>query len=594
MTSVIRRLDTTLINQIAAGEVIERPASVVKELVENAIDAKAQNITITLRNGGKSFIQICDDGMGMNQEDLHLCLERHATSKLPTNDLFHIHTLGFRGEALPSIASISRVRIESFHASEAHAYEIRVEGGHVQKFQPAKRLKGTCLTVEDLFFATPARLKFLKADQTEYLQCVEAVKRLALAYPAVGFTLTHDERTVLAYTPGSAESRITQVMGRNIFENSCAVNYTNPNHELTITGFIGLPTFNRSNANEQFLYVNNRAVKDKMLTSVFRVAYQDLLESNRHAMGVVFITLAPQEVDVNAHPAKTEVRFRDAAYIRGALISTLKNALQGVGGQSAPYLAEKVIARVAPTPYYGSQSGPAYSPQSALHFKPAPHVSAYTPHPVNYGGPTNPPSSGEEALPPCHELEKPLGVPQAQIFNTYIIAQTADGLILVDQHAAHERILFERLKAQPQDPKPQYLLTPQIITLPPEDVDFIRAHMAHFEALGFIMDCYGDSLALRAVPSSLNNIDLPALFQDFISDLKEHESPLHYREAFCERLATSACRASIKAGDRLSFEKMDALLRQMEQTNFAAQCNHGRPTFIKLNKNDIEYLFSRR
>jgi DNA mismatch repair protein MutL len=593
MTSVIRRLDTTLINQIAAGEVIERPASVVKELVENALDAKAQSITITLRNGGKSFIQICDDGMGMNQEDLHLCLERHATSKLPTNDLFHIHTLGFRGEALPSIASISRVRIESFHTSEAHAYEIRVEGGEVHKFQPAKRLKGTCLTVEDLFFATPARLKFLKTDQTEYLQCVEVVKRLALAYPAVGFTLIHDERTVLTYTPGSVESRITDVMGRNFFENSCPVHYANPDRELVITGFIGLPTFNRSNANEQFLYVNNRAVKDKMLTSVFRVAYQDLLESNRHAMGVVFMTLAPQEVDVNAHPAKTEVRFRDGAYIRGALMSTLKNALHSVGGQSAPYLAEKVIARAAPMGYGGGRPGPAYAPQNALPFHPSPRMGAHLADHVNHGAPAHPPPTGEDF--PSHDnLEKPLGVPQAQIFNTYIIAQTADGLILVDQHAAHERILFEKLKAQQQGPAPQYLLTPQLITLPPEDVDFIRAHMVHFETLGFIIDCYGDSLAVRAVPASLTDIDLPALFRDFISDLKEHESPLQYTEAFCERLATRACRASIKAGDRLSFEKMDALLRQMEQTNFAAQCNHGRPTFIKLNKNDIEYLFSRR
>lgn len=597
---LIKKLDSHIINQIAAGEVVERPSSVIKELVENSLDAGAKHITVSIREGGKSAISITDDGVGMIRDDLALCLERHATSKLTDNDLWNLNTFGFRGEALPSIASVSRVKIQTKHERENHGWEIKAEGSLLESPAPCPLSQGTVIHVTDLFFATPARLKFLKSATTEYTSCGDVLKRLALVNPNVAFTFINEGKEVFAYPAESLQERCHKILGPLFAQSSCPVNYNNTEKGVVITGFISLPTFHKSQASDQYLFVNKRMIKDKLLTSAFRVAYQDVLESGRHGVGVVFIDMPLEEVDVNAHPAKTEVRFRDSQYVRGALISAIRSSLTAFGQQSSGHLSERAFQRFD-VPRYGAHfsggGGGTHTRTSSTAGRPTvlplDNIQAHYYRPsADHSLPTSIPLPNQNQEEP--QKAYPLGHPKTQLFNMFIISETQDALILVDQHAAHERILYEKLKNQHQADKKQYLVSPEIIELGEENALVLAPHKDTLSHLGLVLDFYGSSIAVVAVPPALFNYDLKMLILDLVADLEVHDRPESLETYLLEKLATNACKRSIKAGDRLNYEEMNALLREMENTPDSAQCNHGRPTYVTLKKDQIEKLFERR
>jgi DNA mismatch repair protein MutL len=607
----IRRLPETVVNRIAAGEVIERPAAAVKELVENAIDAQATRIDVTLTDAGRSLIAVVDDGIGMTPEELELAIERHATSKLPDDDLLRISTLGFRGEALPSIGAVSRLSLVSRPRMQSEAYSITVEGGRVGKPMPAAHPPGTRIEVRDLFYATPARLKFLKGDRAELTAAIDAVERLAMAHPAVAFYLSAEGRTPVklpaaASLMENAESarleRIAAVVGKEFFDNALAI--AAERESLRLTGHAGLPTYHRATAAAQYLFVNGRPVRDKLLAGAVRGAYADFLARDRHPVVALFLDLPSEQVDVNVHPAKAEVRFRDSGLVRGLIVSSLRHALAEAGHRASTTVAVGALGAFRPgdaasvhTNGYGSSP-----PWSRGGYPGAGLAEAAAAYQVPLDGFTASPSASvvraeSSAVAEAPSDQWPLGAARAQVHETYIVAQTNDGIVIVDQHAAHERLVYEKMKHQLAAggiPR-QALLVPEIVELDEGAAARLAARAAEFAELGLVIEAFGPgAVAVREVPALLGDVDVQGLVRDLADELAEFGTALSLKERLADVCGTLACHGSVRAGRRLNAEEMNALLRQMEATPHSGQCNHGRPTYVELKLADIERLFGRR
>lgn len=596
--SAIRRLSATLVNQIAAGEVIERPGSALKELVENAIDAGASDIDIALEQGGISLIRVRDNGRGMGPEDLALCVERHATSKLADDDLLAIHFLGFRGEALPSIGSVARLCITSRQRHAAQAYSIRVEGGTVSDVMPAALSEGTLVEVRDLFYATPARLKFLKSPRSELNFAVDVIERLAMAHPDIRFRLSHDGRVLRDFPAltqdwlSAAPQRLEKIIGSGLAANVAAVE--GEREGLRITGFAGLPTYHRATSQAQYLFVNRRPVRDRLLLGVIRAAYQDFLARDRHPVAVLFLEVPTEAVDVNVHPAKAEVRFRDAQLVRGLILGALKVALAGVAQRASTTVAQEALAAFAPEPLMMPMQGNAmpYSTARQDGFA-APAAMLWKPQ--DQFVPQHRTLAETEHTP--HLTEHPLGAAVAQLHHTYIVAETQEGLVIVDQHAAHERLMYEKFKAQlaAQGVARQALLIPETVTLSDAQCERVLARRHEWAQLGLVLEPFGErTLLVREVPAMLAGGNIAQLVQDLADDLSLYEDGLALADKLEAVLSTMACHGSIRAGRPMNAMEMNALLRQMEATPFSGQCNHGRPTYVALKRSDIEKLFGRR
>ena len=609
----VRQLSEGMVNRIAAGEVVERPASVVKELVENALDAGARRIEIVTDGGGRRLIRVTDDGAGMTAADLALAVERHATSKLPHDDLLDIRTLGFRGEALPSIGAVARLTITTRHADEPHAWTITVDGGAKSEVKPAALGEGTRVEVRDLFYATPARLKFLKSDRTESEAIREVVRRLAMSRPDVAFTLAGEERapvTWAAALPAQAGrlARLADVLGAEFRAN--AVEVQGGREGFAIAGFAALPTLSRANALGQYLFVNGRPVRDKLLIGVVRGAYADYLPRDRHPLVALFVTLDPREVDVNVHPAKAEVRFRDAALVRSLLIGALREALGREGQRAATTGGSATIAAfrpgVAPRPGSWDWRRSPARPADLRGFQgPArggfgPGFSSSLAEAAQAAFDVGAPSADaryEISEPSPDLLDRPLGAARAQVHETYIVAQTRDGLVIVDQHAAHERLVYERLKAalERQGVARQILLIPEIVELDEADVERMLARTEELARYGLAIEPFGPgAVAVRETPALLGEIDARALIRDLSEHMAEWDATLPLERSLMHVAATMACHGSVRAGRRLKPEEMNALLRDMEATPNSGQCNHGRPTYVELKLTDIERLFGRK
>ncbi len=674
MTSTIRQLDEATINKIAAGEVVERPASVIKELVENAIDAEADRIEIITAGGGKNLIRVSDNGIGMSRTDLQMAIRRHCTSKLDPDDLMDIRHLGFRGEALPSIGSIARLSITSRHASEPHAWELSVEGGRESEARPAALNIGTRIDVKDLFFSTPARLKFLKSDRAENMAISEIIKRIAMANPKVRFTLTGEDRSRLEYAnvngPDAHLVRMGQVMGKAFRDNAVEIDALRDT--VRLTGFAGLPTLNRANSLQQFVFVNGRPVRDKMMLGAIRGAYADYLFGGRHPCVVLFIDLDPHEVDVNVHPTKADVRFRDSGHIRGLVVGAIRQAIANAGHRATNTGGSATLAALRPdgvrateagnalrsgVPSLSGAAGSASASSSAAAasggYRPA---ASYQPaKPLNWDwrqsvyapgsdddasarpdageslhemqerpqdGFASPPSALRSEMAPMPEMQgrmayisapsadarandtppdaaalaRPLGAARAQIHENYIIAQTEDGLVIVDQHAAHERLVYEKLKASlaAKGIARQGLLIPHVVEMEEDEVQRLLDAGEELERLGLTLESFGPgAVAVRETPAILGKPNIERLVRDIADDLAEWDKSTRVEEKILHVAATMACHGSVRSGRRLRAEEMDALLREMEATPHSGQCNHGRPTYVELKLSDIERLFSR-
>ncbi|GMV63724.1 MAG: DNA mismatch repair protein MutL [Parvibaculum sp.] len=603
----IRRLSEGTINRIAAGEVVERPASAVKELVENALDAGARRIEIVIGGGGRDLIRVSDDGIGMNAEELALAVERHATSKLRLDDagledLHDIATLGFRGEALPSIGAVARLSILSRPKDAESAFRISVEGGRTGPVEPAAGRQGTQIEVRDLFYATPARLKFMKSERAETLAVSDVVKRLAMAHPEVGFTLESGGRNLLRLEPelpGDAGrlTRLGAIMGRDFEANALAIDAMREG--IALTGFAGLPTYNRGTAQLQFLFVNGRPVRDKLIVGAVRGAYADFLARDRHPAVALFVDLDPRDVDVNVHPAKAEVRFRDAGLVRGLIVGALKRALAEAGHRASTTVAGAALGAVRPemmAPAGASgyaprwpAAGPARQPGLAE------EAGGWQGAFADLGGHAarveTVPEAAAENTPGL-----PLGVARGQLHETYVIAQTADGIVIVDQHAAHERLVYERMKkAMAAGVARQLLLIPEVVDLDEAEAERLVARIPELAELGFVIEGFGPgAVVVREVPAIFGKLDVGGLVRDLADDLSELDEALSLKERLEDVCGTIACHGSVRAGRRLTAEEMNALLREMEATPHSGQCNHGRPTYVELKLSDIERLFGRR
>jgi DNA mismatch repair protein MutL len=601
----IRRLPEVVVNRIAAGEVIERPAAAVKELVENAIDAGAKRIEVTLAESGRSLIAVIDDGCGMGRDELSLAIERHATSKLPDDDLLRIATLGFRGEALPSIGAVSRLTITSRRSDAAEAWAIAVEGGRVREPAPAAHPPGTRVEVRDLFFATPARLKFLKGDRSELQQALDAVQRLAMAHPGITFHVTAEGRASLRLAAAQGDlfearlERVSAVIGRDFFDNALAIDATrliDGMGTVRLTGHAGLPTYHRATAQYQYLFVNGRPVRDKLLAGAVRGAYADFLARDRHPVVALFLDVPPESVDVNVHPAKAEVRFRDAAAIRGLIVGSLRHALAEAGHRASTTVA--IGALGALRPHDGSRPAlPMWRHPASVPRGLADAAAAYQ-APLGGLATLSAAVAELEPLPPQAEAPRyPLGVARAQLHETYIVAQTEDGIVIVDQHAAHERLVYEQMKdaLAAGGIKRQVLLIPEVVELDEGAVARLAPRLAEFAELGLIVEPFGPgAVVVREVPALLGETDVRGLIRDLADELAELGSALSLKEKLGEVCGTMACHGSVRAGRRLSADEMNALLRRMEATPHSGQCNHGRPTYVELKLADIERLFGRR
>lgn len=611
----LRVLPISLVNKIAAGEVIERPAAAVKELTENALDAQASQIDVTIADGGKSLICIADNGFGMEESELPLAVERHVTSKLPDDDLFDIRFLGFRGEALPSIASVARMKIMSRKKEAADAWSITVDGGEKGDVEPCALNKGTRIEVRDLFFAVPARLKFLKSAQSETGAIADVLKRLALARHDVGFSLTDEKKKRLDY-PACADDkeRMAQVVGDEFVQNAVFLDAERDGCRLR--GAASLPTYAKATGTEQYFFVNNRAVRDKQLNGALKAAYQDVLPHDRFPACVLYLDIPLEEVDVNVHPAKAEVRFRNAQTVRSLIISSVRQALAQATYKTSTTLTQNTLdaAQMRETPV--SFDLPAFNPPQASSL-PRPFA------PASCGFKSRPASSYSNAslfqkheafsLQAPHDFETrtadaqtqdtseesfpPLGFAKAQLHKTYIVAQTQDGLVIVDQHAAHERLTYEKIAANYNsgDAPAQFLLMPEVVTLSVRQAAAMMLRQADFQKTGLMFDTFGeDALLVRAVPALLAKADVQALVKDVSELVAEWGDDVLLHERLKEVCARMACHGSVRAGRKLDLSEMNALLRQMESSAFAGQCIHGRPTYIELKLKDIEKLFGRR
>lgn len=594
----IRRLPETLVNRIAAGEVIERPASALKELVENSIDAGATRIAVNLSEGGLGRIEVTDDGCGMNPADMALALERHATSKLPDDAIELVSTLGFRGEALPSIASVARVALESREHGATQGWARVVDHGALVSEGPAALPPGTRIRVENLFGKVPARRKFLRSARSEYAACLDVVRRLAMARPEIAFTLEHDGRRILGLQGGEGlEARVAQIIDRGLADNAVMVNLERG--VMRLTGVAGLPTFNRGVADHQYLFVNGRPVKDRLLIGAVRGAYSGMLARDRHAVLALFLELPPEELDVNVHPAKTEVRFRDATAVRGFIVSGLRDALASGDRRSAQAPDAGAMARWQVEP---SRAEPRAALRSIFEGRdwsaPSPAVREPSRPWADAEVLAAPQGRAEEAPPIASEdRDYPLGIARGQIAETYIVAEAADGLVIVDQHAAHERLVLERLRAAGAADKvaaSQALLIPAVVELDEPDCDRLEERSEQFAKFGLAIERFGPrAMLVRALPGALKDADPEALLRDLADDLAQHGEGLLLGEKIEHVLATMACHGSVRAGRTLSVAEMNALLREMERTPRSGQCNHGRPTWIKLSMADVEKLFGR-
>jgi DNA mismatch repair protein MutL len=608
----IRRLPPDAVNRIAAGEVVERPAAAAKELIENALDAGAKSIRVRIEGGGLTRLLVEDDGLGMSADELPVAIERHATSKLAADDSGHvdlldIRTMGFRGEALPSIGSVSRLGILSKAVGADAAFEITVDAGRIDGPNPAPwsglTSNGTRVDVRDLFYATPARLKFMKTERSEAQAIADTVRRLALARPDVAFHLETDERTVIKLLAEHGEAsearlgRLGAVLGKEFREN--AVEIGAEREGVRVSGFAGLPTFNRGSAQHQYLFVNGRPVKDRLMVGVIRAAYQDFLARDRHPMAVLFLDLDPMQVDVNVHPAKTEVRFRDSGNVRGLMIGALRHALAAAGHRASTTVAGAALgaatSHVAPSlPWTSGQAR--WSPARPVVETPR-YAGMSNARAATFEAFASAASARVEPAPQPSTDIPPLGVARAQVHETYIIAQTADGMVIVDQHAAHERLVYERMKAQiaGEGVRRQALLIPEIVELSEEEALRVLDRADELLVMGLEVEPFGrGAVAVRATPAIFGEMDVKGLIRDLADDFAEYEAGLALKERLEEVMGNMACRGSVRAGRRLTAEEMNALLRQMEVTPHSGQCNHGRPTYVELKLADIEKLFGRR
>ncbi len=611
----IRRLPPEAVNRIAAGEVVERPAAAVKELVENALDAGASRIAISVSRGGLAAIRIEDDGAGIARDELALAVERHATSKLVAEadgavDLLNIGTMGFRGEALPSIGAVARLHIVSRARGAEEAWRISVEGGAVAPVAPAAwgglSASGAIVEARDLFYATPARLKFMKSERAEFLAVSDVVKRLAMARPDVAFVLEHDGRAMLKLATErdpareGRKRRLAAILGAEFAPNALELDQVREG--VRLTGYAGLPTLHRGTREYQHLFVNQRPVKDKLIIGAVRAAYQDLLARDRHPVVALFLEISPEEVDVNVHPAKTEVRFRDAARVRGLIVGALQHALAGAGHRASTTVAQSALGAVRS--HYAPQTatlrmwqaaeesvaGDFVMPSGRVEGMSAPSPTLVAPVIDAVGEGADGPSYGDPEF-------FPLGAARAQIHETYIVAQTEDGIVIVDQHAAHERLVYERMKAMLANGgvRRQALLIPDVVELDPAEAEAVLARAAELAELGLIIESFGAGAVLvRETPALLGHVDARGLLKDLADDLTELGGAHALKERLEEVCSSMACRGSVRAGRRLTGEEMNALLRQMEATPFSGQCNHGRPTYVELKLADIEKLFGRR
>lgn len=617
---IIHLLSERTINRIAAGEVVERPASAVKELVENAIDAGATRIDVVMREGGRKLIQVKDNGCGMSADELALSVERHATSKLRDEDLVNIGSLGFRGEALASIGAVSHLSVSSRAYNADEAWTVTVDAGAKSGPIPTALSAGTVIEVRDLFFATPARLKFLKTNRTEYGQATDVMKRLAMAHPEVAFTLSDGERTTFraphaATMVGDARlERLGAILGREFRENALDIDAEREGMQLT--GYAGLPTYSRGNAQHQYLFVNGRPVKDRMLAGAVRGAYQDYLARDRHPLLALFLDVPASFVDVNVHPAKAEVRFRDAGLVRGLIVSSLRHALAGAGHRASTTVADAALGAMrlhtggTALPWTRESSGRPNLPhgfQDVVNQIYAPDQPRYQAG-FGEGGQLGFEARGDMAAPSARTPEHnaaaepttasyPLGTARGQVHATYIVSQTADGLVIVDQHAAHERLVYERMKKQiaATGVARQALLLPEVVELEDAPAARLIARADELLALGLVVEPFGDgAVMVREVPAMLGKLDVKGLVRDLADEITELDEALSLKEKLEDVCGTMACHGSVRAGRRLTVEEMNALLREMEETPHSGQCNHGRPTYVELKLADIEKLFGRR
>ena len=608
----IRLLPNDLINKIAAGEVIERPASAVKELVENSIDAGATKIEIIMRNGGRTFISVTDNGCGMSKRDLVLAVERHATSKLPTDDLDSISTLGFRGEALPSIGAVSRLTIKTRSKDMDTGWSINVNGGAIKAMVPSSVKIGTQVEIRDLFYATPARLKFLKTDRTETGRTIEVIRRIAMVNPNISFTLNDGTRTNIRFNgaqgtlPNIQLSRIGEVLGRDFEENSLLIEAEREG--FILTGYAGLPTLNKRTSSHQFLFVNGRPVQDKLLYGAVRAAYSDFLAYDRHPFVVLFLNAPGSTLDVNVHPAKSEVRFQEPGLVRGLIIGALKKTLTEAGYQTSSTVSNaalgilnKSISKVAPTDarspghYYKTRepSQNNYLPSSFANNEIANrHLDLNSAPMARTDSPSH---QSSESL---NEMASfPLGAAQAQLHKNYIVAQTNEGLVIVDQHAAHERLVYEKMKIDLKEGgiKRQVLLIPEVVDLENVKIQRLLELKDDFARLGLVLEEFGEgAILVREIPSILGDINVKNLVIDIVDELEEFGSSTVLEDKLGHICGTIACHSSVRSGRTLRVEEMNALLREMEATPHSGQCNHGRPTYVELKLSDIEKLFGRR
>ncbi|MGB5077241.1 MAG: DNA mismatch repair endonuclease MutL [Sphingorhabdus sp.] len=604
----IRRLPEALVNRIAAGEVVERPASALKELVENAIDSGARHIAVRLASGGIDLIEVTDDGCGMTPSDMELALERHATSKLPNEDIEMVATLGFRGEALPSIASVSRMTLES-RIGSAEGWRRVVDHGVVSTQGPAALPPGTRVRVENLFGNVPARRKFLRSARAEYAAAIDTMKRLAMARPDIGFTVEHDGRRVLSVQPDMERpDRVAALTSAELVDNSVGLDFEREG--IRLGGIASLPTYNRGVADHQFLFVNGRPVKDRLLIGAVRGAYAEMLARDRHAVVALFVDLPPTEVDVNVHPAKTEVRFREPALIRGLIVSGLRHALDQSGFRAVQRPTADALAAWQREPVHSAQGDIFAKPNAAYQANYAQRLS-FPSSTQNRGSYADMAAISGEDLAPLlgraaeahepvpHSASHPLGVARGQVANTYIIAEAQDGLVIVDQHAAHERLVLERMRramAQTSGSVPsQALLLPQVVELDEPACDRLEARVNELSAFGLELERFGPAAILvRATPAMLGGGDVKGLIEDLADDLAAFDEALGLKERIDHVAATMACHGSVRAGRVLSVAEMNALLREMEITPHSGQCNHGRPTWVKLALGDVERLFGRK
>lgn len=625
----IRRLPPQTVNRIAAGEVVERPASVIKELVENAIDAGATQVDIRCEDGGRAVITITDDGKGMSAEELPIAIERHATSKLSPNaagewDLLNIHSMGFRGEALPSIGSVARLTITSQTESDDSAWEIAVEGGAETSPKPAPRfgMHGTRVDVRDLFYATPARLKFLKSERSESLAISDIVKRLAMANPSVGMTLSNGSRMTLKVARQSGDqegrlARLASILGADFGQN--AIEIDKEREGIRLTGFAGLPTYSRGNSQHQYLFVNGRPVRDKLLHGALRGAYQDFLARDRHPVVALYIDLPSDHVDVNVHPAKTEVRFRNPGLVRGLIVSAIRHSLAAAGHRASTTVSDYALGKIhagqndhqaqyvfqqnynrpyagSPTPY---RNDPALQPLvDGVAYNDYGFSAKVEEGSEAYSFNSNHPRAGGDPESAAAELvERPLGAARAQLHETYVVAQTQDGIVIVDQHAAHERLVYERMKMAMagKGVERQALLIPDIVDLGETDAARVLARAEELAEMGLVIEPFGTgAVAVRETPALLGEMNIQSLLRDLADDISEYDEALSLKEKFEHVCGTMACHGSVRAGRRLNGAEMNALLRDMEATPHSGQCNHGRPTYVELKLADIERLFGRR